>query len=107
MAKPKKKRGFRAIKVENIDFNWCFLGLIDVRPDKQKSNMLTINFGWYDDWLYVNDKENEPPEFEPVIVTPKFVSESIKFALDNGWDVEKANQNFKVTYRDKKFKVAN
>ena len=105
MAKPKKKRGFRAIKVENIDFNWSFLGIIDVRPDHQKSNILTVDTGWYDVWDYVNDKENEPPECDPQIITPKFVSESIKFALANGWNVDVPHQEFKLIYRDKKYKV--
>ena len=105
MAKPNKKRGFRPIKVENIEFKWCFQGIIDVRPGDHKDNILTIDFGWYDVWSYVNDKEKRPPEFEPKIVTPKFVSESIKFALNNGWDTALKNNRFNIIYRNRNYKI--
>lgn len=105
MAQSNKKRGFRPIKIKNIDFNWRFQGTIDVRPDGHKNNILTIDFGWYDVWEYVNDKENEPPEFEPKIVTPKFVSDSIKFALNNGWNTELPNNKLNIIYRNKKYKI--
>ncbi|WP_103070125.1 hypothetical protein [Aquimarina sediminis] len=105
MTKPRKKRGFRPIKVENIEFNWRFQGTIDVRPNCCKNNILTIDFGWYDVWEFVNDKENEPPEFEPKIVTPQFVSNAIKFALINGWDIERSNSKFKIGYKDEDYKV--
>jgi len=105
MAQPNKKRGFRLIKVKSIDFSWRFSGFIDVRPGNNKGNVLTIDFGWYDVWEFVNDKENEPPEFEPQIVTPKFVNASIKFALNNGWNIEHENLQFRVIYKDKIYTV--
>lgn len=100
-----KKRRFRPIKVENLDFNWRFQGIIDVRPNGNKNNSLTIDFGWYDVWEFVNDKENEPSRFEPKVVTPKFVSDSIKFALNNGWDIERHNSKLKIVYKDKNYKI--
>lgn len=103
MAKPSKKKGFRAINIENIQFNWCFGGIIDVRPDQHKGNSLTIDFGWFDVWDYIH--EIEPPEFEPKVVGPKFVSDSIKFAINNGWNPELSHHSFKLIYRDKKYKV--
>ena len=100
MSKPKKKRGFRPIKVRNIAFYWCFSGIIDIRPENHKNNILTIDFGWYDAFAYANDWENMPPEFNPKIMTPKFVSASIKFALDNGWVTELSNNRLNILYRD-------
>ena len=91
MAKPKKKQGFRKIVVMEITFNWKFSRGIDVRPDLNKNNQLFIDYGWYDEWLYVNGKENKPPDYEPQIVTPNFVRKSIEFAIKTGWKTESKN----------------
>ena len=79
------KKGFRKIIVTGSEFYWKFKGKVFVTTDTIENNLLIIDFGWYDVWWFVNDKENEPPDFEPKIVTPKFVSESILFALREGW----------------------
>ncbi|SNR14476.1 hypothetical protein [Tenacibaculum jejuense] len=89
------KKGFRKIIVENRLYYWKFCGYILVAPDKAKSeNILKIDFGFYDPWNYINTNENIPPDFNPKIVTPKFVSESIKFALDKGWTEGKFNLKY-------------
>jgi len=103
MAKPNKKRGFRAITINDKLFNWCFQGIIDVRPDNQKNNQLLIDFGYYDVWDYVNDLENRPPPFEPNIVTPKFVSQSIEKALKLGWAPELKTGRTILEYKNKKY----
>ena len=57
---------------------------------------LIVDFGWYDVWLYVNDKlENRPPDFEPHSVTPQFVRECIIFALQNNWVEGTMNMEYK------------
>lgn len=104
MAKPKKKRGFRKIKVEGQDFNWRFSGQIDVRPEGKKNNKLLIEFGWYDVWLLVGDP-NKSPDSASKQITPKFVSESIKFAMANGWDTSKAHSQFQLNFKEKKYSV--
>lgn len=104
MATPNKKRGFRAITVNNELFNWCFQGIIDIRPNNNKNNQLLIDFGYYDGFDYVNEpKENRPPPFEPKIVTPKFVSQSIENALKLGWDIELNTGRTVVEYRNKEY----
>ncbi len=89
------KKGLRKIIVENREFYWKFNGKIIVTSEEIKNCHLTIDFGWYDIWLYVNDKENRPPDFEPKNVTPKFVSESISNALNQGWEEGKALLEFR------------
>ena len=84
------KKGLRKIIVDNREFYWQFNGKIFVTSEEIKNCLLTVDFGWYDVWLYVNDQENQPPDFEPQIVTPKFVSESILYALNHGWEEGKA-----------------
>ncbi|WP_168801901.1 hypothetical protein [Empedobacter tilapiae] len=54
------RNSFRKIVVNEMDFNWLFHNIIKIRPDNQRQNKLEINFGYYDSWLYVNDKENKP-----------------------------------------------
>lgn len=105
MATPKKRQGFRKIIVKNITFNWKFSGGIDVRPNLNKNNQLFIDFGWYDDWLYVNDKENKPPDYEPQIVTPNFVRKSIEFALKNGWNIEKKTGKLEIIYNKGEYTI--
>ena len=84
MALPKK--GLRHISVKEIDYHWKFTGKVVVERADVKEQLLVIDFGWYDVWDFVNKRENRPPEFEPSVVTPKFVREAILFALENGWD---------------------
>lgn len=105
MANPNKKRSFRKITVNNIDFNWSFLGMIDIRPEKNRNNQLLVDYGWYDVWLFVNDEANRPPPFEPQIITPSFVKECIVFAMNNEWNIEKRVEKFEVIYRDEIFRV--
>jgi hypothetical protein len=105
MGQPNKKRGFRKITVDGQNFNWRLAGVIDVRPDSQKENKLTIDFGWYDEWLYVNDKENRPPDFEPQTVTPSFVRQAILYALDHKWGIKKKTGLMQLKYNDGRFEV--
>ncbi len=89
------KKGLRKIAVDNQEFYWKFNEKIFVISDETKNSLLIVDFGWYDVWLYANDKENRPPDFEPKSVTPKFVSESITYALNQGWDDEKMEIEFR------------
>lgn len=79
------KKGLRSITVNGHQFYWKFNGKIIVNSNEIKNSLLIVDFGWYDVWLYVNDKENRPPDFEPKSVTPHFVSKSISYALSKGW----------------------
>lgn len=92
MALPKK--GLRKITVKGNNYFWLFKQNIFITTEDQK-NLLTVDFGWFDVWLYVNDPENRPADFEPKKVTPKFIHDSIVFALDNGWMKGKFELEFK------------
>ena len=70
-----------------------------------KNNKLFIDYGWYDDWLYVNDIENKPPDYEPQIVTPKFVGKSIEYALKNGWNFKNKTGLLEIEYKNKVYKI--
>lgn len=100
---PKKKKGFRKILIENQTYNWRFIGVIQIRPEQNNSNKIEIDFGYYDTWLYVNDKENTPEDFEPKIVTPTFVKKSIENAIKLGWDIKDKNKTTKLKYRNEIF----
>ena len=94
------KKGLRKIIVDNREFYWKFNEKIFVTSEEINNCLLIVDFGWYDVWLYVNDKENRPPDFEPKSVTSKFVSESITYALTQGWndgkmEIEFRNRDYK------------
>ena len=94
------KHGLRKIIVDEREFFWKFNEKIFVTSNETKNCLLVVDFGWYDVWLYVNDKENRPPDFEPKNVTPKFVSDSILFGITEGWEkgkmeIEYRNGNYK------------
>ena len=103
MALPKKKNGFRSITVNGAGYNWKFEKKIDIRPKTNKNNKLIVDFGWYDVWLFVNDKENEPLEYEPKKVTPAFVRKSIIEAIKLGWNSDGLKGEFNLRYKDGKF----
>lgn len=100
MSTPNKKRGFRKITINDIDFNWGFVGKIDIRPADNRNNQLIVDFGWYDVWLFVNDPDNVPPPYEPKVITPLFVQECVLFAFENGWNIEKKAGKFEIFYRN-------
>ncbi|WP_378174094.1 hypothetical protein [Aquimarina sp. SS2-1] len=89
------KKGLRSITVDGQKFYWKFDGKVMVYSDQIKNGLLIVDFGWYDTWLFVNDNDNRPSDFEPKSVTPKFVSESISFALTKGWKEGKMEIEFK------------
>lgn len=105
MSLPKKKRGFRKISVEGNEFNWRFNSHIEVCPVARKNNKLIVDFGWFDPFLYVNDRLNSPTTYTPQIVTPAFVRKAIEFALKHNWDITEKTAVTKVVYRDNVFNV--
>ena len=103
----KKKNGFRKITIENEIYNWRFSGIIEIRPNENQSNKLEIDFGWFDEWLFLNDKVNRPEEFEPKIVTPNFVKKSIINARKFNWNTKEKNIFLRLKYRNGIFEVEN
>lgn len=94
------KKGLRKIAVGEEVYHWKFVSNVMIFSDKSRNGILTVDFGYFDVWDYVNDQENRPPDFEPKVITPKFVKESILFAINNGWNGDKMNIEFKdSTYK--------
>lgn len=100
------KRGFRKTSVEDDDYSWKFDGVIDIRhAEKPKGQKLIVNYGWYDVWLYVNVKD-KPPEPCVWVFTPRLVAEAIIFAKHEGWNPILGKGEFKITYMNKDFNIA-
>lgn len=91
------KKGLRSITVDHQKYYWKFNEKIVIFPEGDPNCILTIDFGYFDIWLFVNDQEHRPPYFEPKPVTPKFVSESIQFALENNWKGKKMDVEYRNT----------
>lgn len=102
---PKKKRGFRKIMIDGITYSWRFSDFVEIRPAHNQTNRLEINFGYFDHWLYVNDKENAPEDFDPKIITPNFIRKSVLNAIRLGWDVDNGNDLKKLNYNNGIFKT--
>jgi hypothetical protein len=102
-----KDKGYRGIVVANRRFNWRFAERIVVVPDGLSGRqVLEVDFGWFDEWLHVNDA-NRPPAFSPSVATPAFVASAIEFALRNGWSTDIRGGRFLVTYSaEKGFQIA-
>lgn len=96
-------KNFRKIVVKDYTFKWIFNDVIQICLEENHNNKLQVDFGYYDSWLYVNDKENEPEKYEPKIVTPAFVRLCIENALKMGWNINLKHEVFKLKYRNKIF----
>ena len=74
--------GLRPIVVAGRRFRWRFKQRLAVVPEGRSGPVLYVGWGWRD-WL---EPERTGPE--PRIVTPRFVSQAIAFALARGWQPE-------------------
>nr|WP_294939413.1 hypothetical protein [uncultured Flavobacterium sp.] len=102
---PKKKSGFRKIEIDGVAYHWRFSEIIQIRPLENPYNNLEVAFGYFDPWLYSNDKENTPADFEPKIITPGFIKSAIQNAIQLGWDNNVQRGNLKLNYANGTFTV--
>lgn len=110
MARPKKKREFRKIVVDQHSYQWRFNygrsdGLLEILADDHSSargQRLTVEWGWVD-W-FEPEYQSAPP-FDPHIVTPRFVQMAIQFAVNAGWQPRAAGADFALTYKGNEFTV--
>lgn len=100
-----RKRGFRKIVVDGKEFSWRFNSQLEICPASNKANKLLVDFGWFDPFLYLNDKIATPSDYDPRIVTPAFVRKVIEFALSHNWDKEGKIEVTKIRYRNNQFDV--
>lgn len=79
--------------------------MVPVGPSGRQ--VLEVDFGWFDRWLYMNDRAAMPPDFSPEVASPAFVASAIEFALGNGWSSDVRGGRFLLKYTaDKGFRVA-
>ncbi|MEM7595296.1 MAG: hypothetical protein AAF383_28010 [Cyanobacteria bacterium P01_A01_bin.83] len=91
MSLPNKKRGFRRIVVDFIDYDWRYFSqyrkiCLDVRLSTKPRNKLIINLDSEDPWLQMRENistHNLHPCSAPI--TPKFVTYAVKESLALGW----------------------
>jgi hypothetical protein len=103
MKPAEKRKGFRSIVVQEKPFIWQFSEKIMIQSSENR-NWLTVDFGWFDGWLYMTTPpEERPPEYFPKSITPDFVRQAIEFALENNWDSGKSSGNQVLFYRDEQF----
>lgn len=95
------KKGLRKIIVDQQTFYWKFNEKIIITSDEIKNALLILDFGYFDVWLYVNDRENRPPDYEPRVVTPQFVETTIRHAKSIGWHEGTLN----LMYRKGEFSI--
>ena len=119
MARPKKKSGFRSIKVNEIEYRWRFLpstpdSILKVTLAETRGQTLVVNMiGWVDPWLSLSGFHFEDDTMylysdaqnEPETVTSKFARKAILFALENGWKPETVAENFLITSLNGKFEL--
>ena len=69
----------RRIVVDGQPFRWRFDDVLVVIPGQRSGPQLYVDWGWRD-WM-----EPEGPGAEPLVVTPRFVAEAVRFAVAHGW----------------------
>lgn len=80
---------------------------MDIQIMKLIKNIKFDSYRWFDEWLYINDKESRPADFQPKIITPAFVRQAILSGLENGWDIQKKSGLFRLKYTNGNFEVIN
>jgi hypothetical protein len=90
----------RPITVDASQFRWRFDGALVVVPMGRSGPQLRVDWGWQD-WL-----EPDGPGPEPSIVTPRFVAEAIRFALDHGWQPNVSGPPMVLGFERSSFSVA-
>lgn len=82
-----KRAGFRPIVVAGRRFVWRFRGrVVVVDEGAPRGQVLEIDVGWYDAWLFARDPQDAPPPPAMAAITPRFVASAIAFALERGWN---------------------
>ena len=108
MPRPKKKRDYRKIVVDDRAFQWRFNygkqeGLLEVLADRDSSRRgqrLIVEWAWID-WF--NEENRVETTCEPRVVSPGFVAAAIRNALKLGWRPSTDAKGFVVSYTHGEF----
>ena len=90
----------RRIVVDGVPYRWRFDDLLVVIPRDRSGPQLYVDWGWRD-WL-----EPDGPGAEPLIVTPRFVAEAVRFAVAQGWPSATGGRPLHLGFQDGHFAVA-
>jgi len=78
---------------------WRFNHVLVVIPGERSNPQLYVEWNWHD-WL-----EPDGPGSEPMIVTPRFVADAIRFAMAHGWPSVDCGQPLRLGYQSGSFTV--
>lgn len=107
MSYPKKTTGWRNLIIDNQQFRWCFVNkaensLLKLQGSFPSSQQAVVTLqGWHDPWL--SNGQSIVSTNEPKVITTKFASLAVAFALQNGWKPEESGSAVHFEYKDGKF----
>ena len=109
----KKRRGFRRIVVDSIDYDWRFDNwsnepvypiYVDIRLTTKPRSKLLIDIDCEDPWLQnIDNTRYHHLHSCSSPITPKFVSNAIKASIKLGWKPEENYGEFYVKYQGGNF----
>ena len=92
--------GMRRIVVDGQPFRWRFDDVLVVIPGDRSGPQLYVEWGWRD-WL-----EPDGPGAEPLVVTPRFVAEAVRFAAAHGWPSATGGRPLRLGFQAGSFTLA-
>ena len=107
MSYPKKAKGWRKLIVDNQQFRWNFAakaenGLLKLQGSTSSGQQVIVTLSeWQDTWLSIG--QSNVLINEPQVVTSKFASQAIEFALQNGWKPDESGATINFKYKEGNF----
>jgi hypothetical protein len=92
--------GMRRIVVDGQPFRWRFDDVLVVIPGGRGGPQLYVDWGWRD-WL-----GPDGPGAEPLVVTPRFVAEAVRFAAAHGWPSPTGGSPLRLGFQAGRFTLA-
>ena len=89
----------RRIVVNGVPYRWRFDEVLVVIPGDRSGPQLYVDWGWRD-WL-----EPDGPVGKPLVVTPRFVAEAIRFAAAQGWPLATGGRPVRLGFENGNFTV--
>jgi hypothetical protein len=90
----------RRIVVDGQPFRWRFDDVLVVIPGDCSGPQLYVDWGWRD-WL-----DPDGPGAEPLVVTPRFVAEAVRFAVAHGWPSATGGSPLRLGFQTDSFTLA-
>lgn len=93
-------KGLRRITVDGVPYRWRFDVVLVVIPIDRCGPQLYVDWGWQD-W-----PEPDGHGVEPLVVTPQFVAEAIRFAVTHGWPSASRGRSLRLFFQGGSFTPA-